>query len=176
MDKFTIINGDPIKLIDNNDDTFSSQVVLDGIEATGVIPESGGSGAKGWLSSIFKAIKGIQGRKIQDATGVNTLVINSDGSINTRESGIPTAITGHIVLVTTSGTRVKLPNISCREVTVTALRNNVGFIFIGGSDVSSGVFGNDLASKESQTFMVSNVNQIYIDSSISGEGISYVAI
>jgi len=87
MDRSIIIAGQAIKIIDNGNDTFSAQIVLDGIEATGVLPESGGIGSKGWLSSIFKAIKGIQGRKIQDATGVNTLLINTDGSINVKESG-----------------------------------------------------------------------------------------
>ena len=69
-----------------------------------------------------------------------------------------------------------MPSVSCREVTIIAKRINSGYIYAGGSNVSSTVYGVELSAKESYTFAVANVNQIWIDASVSGEGISYVAI
>jgi hypothetical protein len=85
-------------------------------------------------------------------------------------------LSGKLANVTTAGTKLQLANISCREVTVIARKGNTGSIYVGGSDVSSVLFGVELQANESFTFSVSNANLIYIDSSVSGEGISYVTI
>lgn len=78
--------------------------------------------------------------------------------------------------VTTAGTRVQLPNIPCHEVTVIAKRANTGYIYAGKNTVSSTIYGVELEAKDSFTFNVSNANEVWIDSSVSGEGVSYVAI
>ena len=81
-----------------------------------------------------------------------------------------------VVNVTLAGTRQQLPDKACREVTIIAKRGNTGYIYVGKDDVSSTVFGAELGELDSITLAVSNTNQIYIDASVSGEGISYVAI
>lgn len=81
-----------------------------------------------------------------------------------------------LVSVSTPGQRVQLPNVPCHEVTVIARRTNTGSIYVGGPDVSANSFGVELEAKESFTFTVNNLNVIYIDASVSGEGISYVAV
>lgn len=86
------------------------------------------------------------------------------------------SLKGAIQNVTTAGTRIQLPAYSCKEITIIAKKGNTGSIFVGGSDVSSTVYGAELEKKESVTISVSNANLIYIDSSVSGEGVSYVAI
>ena len=83
---------------------------------------------------------------------------------------------GNVLSITTAGTRVQLPNIACREVTIIAKRTNTGYIYVGGSDVSPTVYGIELATKDRFTYKVVNANQIYIDASVSGEGISYIVI
>jgi hypothetical protein len=99
-----------------------------------------------------------------------------------KENGIPIQMTGSGVLngktknVSTVGTRVQLDNIPCKEVTVIARKGNTGSIYVGGSDVSSILFGVELMANESFTFAVSNANLIYIATSVSGEGVSYVTI
>lgn len=104
-------------------------------------------------------------------------LLNSDGTLV-----IAGVISGslinicNVVGVTTAGTRVQLPNMPCTEVTIIARRLNIGYIYAGMSNVSSLSFGVELAAKESFTFGVSNLNMIYIDASVSGEGISYVAL
>jgi hypothetical protein len=86
------------------------------------------------------------------------------------------SVSGKVLNVTATGTRQALANIPCREVTVIAKKNNTGSIFIGGSDVSKTVYGVELAANESFTFAVVNANLLYIDASVSGEGVSYVAL
>ena len=83
---------------------------------------------------------------------------------------------GAVATVLAAGTRVQLPDFPCQEVTVIALRANLGYIYAGGNDVSSAVYGVSMTSEQSFTFFVSNANMIYIDASVSGEGISYVAV
>jgi hypothetical protein len=85
-------------------------------------------------------------------------------------------LNGKLANVTTAGTKLQLANISCREVTVIARKENTGSIYVGGNDVSSILFGVELEANESFTFSVSNANLIYIDSSVSGEGVSYVVV
>lgn len=86
------------------------------------------------------------------------------------------ALKGALKLVTTAGTRVQLPTYACREVTIIAKKANTGVIYVGGIDVSSTVYGCPLDPKESVTLSVSNTNLVYIDASVSGEGVSYMAI
>jgi hypothetical protein len=82
----------------------------------------------------------------------------------------------NVLNVTIAGTRVQLPDISCREITIIARSNNTGIIYVGDSLVSSSRFGIELSAKEKITFNVANANQIWIDASVSGEGISYIAV
>jgi hypothetical protein len=86
------------------------------------------------------------------------------------------SLNGKLVTVVTNGNKVQLANIPCREVTVIARKGNTGSIYVGGSDVSRFQFGVELEANESFTFSISNANLIYIDSSVSGEGISYVTV
>lgn len=83
---------------------------------------------------------------------------------------------GAIQKVTTSGTHIQLPSNPCREVTLIGLPSNTGLIYVGGNNVSSSVYGATLSAKDSITLAVNNTNLIWIDSSVNGEGISYVAI
>jgi len=78
--------------------------------------------------------------------------------------------------VTTAGTRVQLPNIQCKMITVIAKKGNTGSIYCGMVTVSSTVYGVELGQKEAFDFQVNNANEIYIDASVSGEGVSYVAV
>lgn len=83
---------------------------------------------------------------------------------------------GALATVTTAGTRIQLPAYACHEVTVIAKRGNTGYVYVGGSDVSSTVYGIDLKARDSFTFQVGNTNMLYMDADVSGEGLSYVAV
>lgn len=82
----------------------------------------------------------------------------------------------NVITVTTAGTRVQLPTLACNKVTIIAKRVNTGYIYVGMSTVSPSVYGVELAAKDSMDFEVNNLNEIWIDASVSGEGISYVAL
>lgn len=109
------------------------------------------------------------------AGAVKPTASGNDFYVPTRSEGSD-SFTGNVQNVITSGNRVQLPNIPCREITIIARRTNTGSIFIGGNNVSSSVYGVELQARDSFTFNVSNANLIYIDASVSGEGISYVTI
>jgi hypothetical protein len=79
--------------------------------------------------------------------------------------------------VTTAGTQVQLNSTSTGVVTVSikALSTNTGVIYVGDSNVSSSN-GRELQIGESIDIDIANLNLIYIDSSVNGEGVSYVAV
>lgn len=116
-------------------------------------------------ASVIALLKGLL--KQLQGTGSGATPVTLTGS---------SLLVGKVQNVTTAGTRVQLPDQACREVTIIAKRGNTGYIYVGGDDVSASVYGAELEAKDSITIAVENTNKIYIDSSISGEGISYVAI
>lgn len=97
------------------------------------------------------------------------------GTLNTTLSGsnLKEATTVNVLV---AGTRVQLPDLVCSQVMIIAKRGNTGYIYVGGDDVSATVYGADLGELDCVVLPVSNTNEIYIDASVSGEGISYVAI
>ena len=109
------------------------------------------------------------------AGAVKPTVNGNDFYVPSREQGSE-SLKGALATVTTAGTRVQLPNYACREITIIAKEENTGVIYIGGADVASGVYGVKLKPRDSITLKLSNTNLIYIDASVNGEGVSYVAI
>lgn len=103
-------------------------------------------------------------------------VISKDlDSIRTYPGGEGTIYTG-VVAVTTAGARVRMDTQLCNEVLVTADPENTGYIFIGDVTVSSSVYGVKLAAGGYISLNISNVNLLYVDSSVNGEGVSFIAI
>jgi hypothetical protein len=111
-----------------------------------------------------------------------TLIRTQDDGYVSRSNPLPITSLGSsmlvtgIVNVTTSGTRVQLPDIPCREITLIAKTGTTGVIYVGDANTSSLSYGIDLSERDSYTFAVSNANMLYIDASVSGEGVSYVAL
>lgn len=97
----------------------------------------------------------------------------------TSTTGIPVAANGTLGngsrTVTTAGTRVQLSltSVSCKKVTIQALASNTGSIYIGGSTVAS-TNGYTIFATQSFTLTVSNLNLVYLDSSVNGEGVIYM--
>jgi len=79
--------------------------------------------------------------------------------------------------ITTAGSRVQLPSISCKTLTVQAGENNVGVVVLGGTLVvaaettRSGVL---LFPSQSISVNPQNLNQYYVDSTVSGDSILYI--
>lgn len=79
--------------------------------------------------------------------------------------------------VTTAGTAVQLPTKSVPSgypVVVKAKRANTGYIYPGESKAQAEAHNVELSSKESVSLQVTNVNAIWIDSSIDTEGVEII--
>ena len=74
--------------------------------------------------------------------------------------------------VTTAGTQVALGSGIVYNLKIKAKTGNVGFIYLGGSSVSS-VNGRDMLPGEEVNLDYANLALVYIDSDINGEGVSF---
>lgn len=81
--------------------------------------------------------------------------------------------------VTSAGTRVQLSSTSvkCREVTVMSETDNTGLIAVGDSSVVAAEGSQRgiilLSGGSSVVLKINDLNMIYIDSSVSGDGVTY---
>jgi hypothetical protein len=100
---------------------------------------------------------------------------NDDHTVTGDTMTLGTTIVSNNKTVTTAGTAVTLVASStpCIEVTITPLSTNLGDITIGGSTTkaTSTVKGELLSDKA--VISIDDVSKIYIDASISGEGVSF---
>ena len=80
--------------------------------------------------------------------------------------------------VTTAGTPVLLnASQACKRVTIGAETDNTGVISVGDSNVDAATAaerGVILFAGSSVTLEVSNLNLLYIDSTVNGDGVSYL--
>lgn len=82
--------------------------------------------------------------------------------------------------VATAGTPVQLSGTStnCRRVTIQAERNNTGYIAVGLSNNIDAAVGSErgaqLAAGDAIDVYMSNLNKIWIDSTVNGDGVTYI--
>ena len=99
----------------------------------------------------------------------------------TSSGAILVSITGNSIIgsgsktVTTAGSRVQLSSISipCKKLTIQGLSSNTGAIYIGDSTVASsnGIF---VYATQMYQLTPSNLNLVYLDSAVNGEGVIYL--
>ena len=81
-------------------------------------------------------------------------------------------------VVTTAGTRVALGTISgVKEIIITAETDNTGVIVVGGITVVAALAtrrGVPLFAGESLTIPAYNLPDVYLDSTVSGDGVTYL--
>lgn len=87
----------------------------------------------------------------------------------------PSNIIHNKVTVTTAGTRVILGTLACVSVTVTALSDNAGVIYVGGSGVTS-ANGYQLTPGSSVSLDIISLGVIWIDAANSGDSITYLGV
>lgn len=81
---------------------------------------------------------------------------------------------GATATVASSGTAVQLANHACSQVIIVANSSNGGVVYVGGSDVkASSKNGLELQPTASVELNLSNTNLAWIDSTNSGDTISY---
>ena len=116
----------------------------------------------------------------------NPLSLTTAGALRTDASATTQPVSGTVTVavpttiyhgkktVTTAGTRVALASSQAvRSVCIKALVTNAGYIYVGDVSTSS-TTGFQLLAGESVSLDISNISTIYIDSSVSGEGVTYI--
>ncbi len=128
------------------------------------------------------ASSGLNGRLQRVAQRITSLIAllptslsNNNLRVSLQEAVLPTTVVHGRTTVTTVGTRVALGSSTAllTGVTVKALSTNTGNIFLGGSTVSSSN-GFVLRASESQFIEIADISTINIDTSVNGEGVTYV--
>lgn len=82
---------------------------------------------------------------------------------------------GGSAVVTTAGTRVALPSTVCKAVLIYTKSTNTGSIFIGPITVDN----TDIPFPKETLLRIpvqANANEIYLDSSVNGEGVNWQPI
>jgi hypothetical protein len=102
-------------------------------------------------------------------------LVDSSGNLSVGGLSTPSAVLNGQKTVTTAGTRVALvaSTTSCSAVIIRALDTNTGIIYVGNSSVSSSN-GHRLLPGESVGLSINDLSSIYLDSSVNGEGVSYL--
>ena len=85
----------------------------------------------------------------------------------------PTAVGSGQATVAAAGSTEALPAQACKAVSIAANPDNTGNIFLGDSTVSS-ANGRILAPGDTLDLAIDNLNRLYIDAAVDGEGISYL--
>ncbi len=100
--------------------------------------------------------------------------VNSNNALKTIQE-VPQQLNANQVTVTTAGSRVNFVSLASLSITIKALAGNTGLIYVGGNTVDSSN-GFELSAGDSISLAIDNHDEIWIDSSVSGEGISYMSV
>lgn len=104
------------------------------------------------------------------------LLVDASGNLQSETASYGT-IAGGRKTVTTAGTRIVLAaSTACKKVKLQALPDNTDIVYVGGSDVVAAdntENGYGLYATNSVEFEVNNLNLIFVDSRVSGEGVSF---
>jgi hypothetical protein len=110
------------------------------------------------------------------AANLNATVVGTGTFAVQNTPSSPTTISNGKTTVATAGTRVTLASsTTVRSIVVKALNSNTGTIYVGNSTVASSN-GLQLAAGESVAFDLTNLNTVNLDSSVNGEGVTYMAV
>jgi hypothetical protein len=124
--------------------------------------------------SIQLSHTGVNFDSLRIGDGTNLLDINPDGSINVVTTGIAGYSSINNVANTTIGTiatQITATDIPCKEVIITALETNTGYIKIGGSSINA-TNGTILYATESVSMKIENVNLLYAIAEINNDGVA----
>lgn len=150
--------------------TYDHKAVNANIQGT--VPVSG---------TFWQATQPVSGTLTANAgTNLNTsaLALETGGNLATIASAVsaPGSVFNGKTTVTTAGTRVTLAaSQAVKSVTVKALAANTGTIYVGNGSVAS-TNGFQLAAGDTISLDISNLNTVNLDSSVNGEGVTYLGV
>jgi hypothetical protein len=113
---------------------------------------------------------------------LNKVFDSNTNSIKTELGSSPTAISDGLKLVTTAATRETLvaSTTACKAVAIQAKYSNTGQVAVGGSTVvaASGATrrGVILYPGDTVTLPIDDLVKVYLDVTVSGEGVNYTAV
>jgi len=162
----TSANSLPVSL--STDGPFAS--LTGALTETAPASDTASSGANGRLQRIAQNITTMSAKL--------PAALNGNGNLKTavQEITLPTTIYNGNTNVTTAGTRVVLAASQAilSGVTIKAKAANTGVIYVGSSTVAA-ANGYALAAGESVFLEIANLNTVNLDSSVNGEGVTYLA-
>lgn len=157
---------------------------------TGTLPLPTGGATETTLTAVKSATESLAALILGDSlkavltastAAIGKLAANSGvdiGDVDVTSVSPPTAIFADVKNVTTAGTRVALASSQTlqRGITITAKLANTGTVFVGtAAAVSSTVYGRALSAGDSCFVECNNLNLVGLDSTVNGEGVSYLA-
>ncbi len=77
--------------------------------------------------------------------------------------------------VAAAGTRVQLDSVACKSAIIKALPANTGKVYVGDSTVAA-ANGFPLSAGEGFALAIDNLNRLYIDADVNGEGVAYIVV
>lgn len=143
----------------------SGILLVDGSQATQPISGTVAATQSGtWTNTVTQAT----------AASLNATVVGT-GTFAVQNTPVaPTTVFNGKTTVTTAGTRVVLASSQAvKSVAIKALTTNTGTIYVGSSTVSS-TNGFQLAAGDTVSLDIANLNTVNIDSSVNGEGVTYI--
>ena len=106
------------------------------------------------------------------------LWVDASVTATVHPAGLSTVVDGRKV-VTTAGTAVQFDAQACKAVAITAETDNTGVVVVGSSTVVAAVGtrrGLPLAAGDTGLFEVSNMNVLWLDSTVNGDGTTWVVL
>ena len=119
-----------------------------------------------------------------DSTKLKAILQANDGvdigNVDVASVAIPSAVKHGYKDVASAGTALAIGGSQAitSGVTVKAYASNTGLVFVGDSTVTnaSGAYkGFELSAKESHFIEVDNINKVYVDAAVTGEGVCWIA-
>lgn len=95
------------------------------------------------------------------------------GTVTSTEIS-PTTLVAFRTTVSTAGARVQLATNTVVAGVLQAPSTNTGVIYLGGSNVSSSVFGAELQPGQSVGVAIDNTNKLWVDASVSTDKVSFL--
>lgn len=117
----------------------------------------------------------VQFVKLMDGTldGTSKAAVGTNGL---KVEQIATTVGDGRKVVTTAGTAVQFSSQACRYVILTGLEANTDMVVIGGSGIvasASTRTGITLTALQNVRLDISNMNLLYMDSVVNGEGVTF---
>jgi hypothetical protein len=96
-----------------------------------------------------------------------------------RRQGISTSVADGRAVVTAAGTREQFDALPCRSVAITAETDNTGVVVIGGPTVVAALAtrrGTPMSAGDTTIWAVDNMNLLWRDSTVSGDGVTFTVL